>query len=559
VGDIFSIGGYSCKGPDDADTLPLLLDHLLSKKDWESVSGQFTAVLVHSAGIEAYRSPFSPYLLFYQDDSISDSLLDFMGTGHTFSQDYFHFFVLDRPGLQFTSPLTPLVGVFRLPPHSSVCLKPNSKHKLVQYPFKQYEWVEEQPQVEGFAQGLKEVIGESLKWHLKKSEWVAAELSGGLDSSFIASYLADLKPNSVHAHMYSYRKHPSHSFSEKCAQIVAQQKQIQLKVIDSAQVEATDLSQPLPFQNEPIDFYWQGALFGPLCHQLLPAGASLFTGFGCDQILMRNQEIVGQLFQHKGFFKTLPLVRDIAHSLDRPVFNFYYQFLISTLPKPILSRLLDGTRSLRLNPFKIDELAPHLTRHDRITWISTGQRFSSPKNLIALHQEGREEARRFFSDTIPQPNLNYLVAPHYVLGPYLEPLNVKYTHPFCDSRVIEYVMRQIPTLKIHDFSTPYKNLLREAQKGITPEEVRLRKRDEFSFDGYYYSLLKKNSEILRNILEEGINESSNWIEPSTLRRSFESMCFGSFTNSEVTLSRFLSYFIWKKNFLRHFSKAQTCS
>lgn len=556
AGDIFSAGAVTFEGPNDSRLVPLLWKHLVSenKSPWDVLSGQFSIVIQNPDSIKAYRSPFSPYQVFFTAKGISDNLRTFMSAEVQFSSDYFRSFVLDRPGVQFTSSLTPLEGVFRLRPHSSVIITQDRKPQETLHSFEPFDWVPEKPSLQEVSTGLRAQLETVLKWHLQKAPEVGAELSGGLDSSFVASYLADLNKSPIRAHMYSYRKHPSHAFSEHCAQKVATDKAINLTIVDSATVEITDISKLLPYQDEPIDFYWQGALFGPICQKLTPDKSLLFTGFGCDQILMRNQSILGHFFHRAGFLKTLPLVKTIARSLDRPILNFYFQFVLSLLPERLLSKIMDWTRNLRLNPFKIDELAPHLSRNDRVRWIKKGKAFSEPEELLNLQRAGEQESRRFFSSCIPSPNLNYLTAPHYVLGPYLEPKAVYYIHPFCDPRVIEFSLRQIPTLVIHDFATPYKNILREAQKEITPEEVRLRKKDEFSFDGYYYSFLKRNEAYLSQLIEEIIQENLEWIDATELRQSFQAMLFGLFSNSEVKLARLISYFIWKKNFLAHTSR-----
>jgi hypothetical protein len=118
--------------------------------------------------------------------------------------------------------------------------------------------------------------------------------------------------------------------------------------------------------------------------------------------------------------------------------------------------------------------------------------------------------------------------------------------------MIELAFRKIPFQHIHDFSGAYKSLLREAQKGITPEEVRTRKRNEFSFDGFYYALLDKNRDFLSGILEESFEEFQDWVRPQELRQSFQKMLFGGYSNSEVKLSRLISYLIWRKHFMSYY-------
>lgn len=556
-GELFSLAGRSFASPHDPAALPLLFKHLKSGLSWELLQGNCTCIFISPDSLSAFRSAFSPHLLFYSDFGITDNLLSLSGKNLRFSFDYLQKFVLDSPSLQFSSALTPLEGVYRLPPHSQLVLKDGSSPKVNLLSFNPYCLVEGEQSFEESGQVLKETLQNVLQWHLKKKGPVATELSGGLDSSFVTSFLADLSDRPVLSHMYSYKKNPSHAYSEHCARVVAKDKNVTLTVVDSAEVQSPDLQELAPYQNEPVDFFWQGVLFGKICQNLVPTGSLLFTGFGCDQLFMRNNSILSCLFHRQGFFRTLPLVKEVAHSLDRPAANFVFQYLVSNLPAQALTQLLDYTRSWRVNPFKIDELIPQVMKSERIDWMVAPSKVNPSLWLLKLHEEGELLENRLFEQYLPHSNLNYLVAPHYVLQPYLETKGIEYIHPFCDSRMIELAFRHIPYQHIHDFKGSYKSLLREAQKGITPEEVRTRKRNEFSFDGFYYALLQKNQDFLRNLLEESLSEFRNWIRPQELRQSFEKMLFGGYSNSEVKLSRLISYLIWRKHFVSYYNSQRS--
>ena len=550
-GDVFQVAGIELTGPRDERLLATLLDNLRknTRDTLVSLEGQCSLVFVTPQSIHLYRSAFSPFLLFHSDTQVSSDCAPLLGNDFSLSQEYLQNFLLDYPSLQFSSPLTPFEGVFRVPPHTWMTLAPNSTPASETLPFKLFDLVETGGTLESTAHELKRTLERVLLWHLKKPGAVAAELSGGLDSSFITSFLADLKPRGgVSAHMYSYRKHPSHALSESCAKTVAQEKNVTLTVVDSAAIENIDISLPGPYQNEPIDFFWQGLLLGPSCANLVPDQSLLFTGFGCDQLFMRNNAILEALMHRKGIREAWPYVQEIAKSLNRPTWNFAFQHLISSLPPTLLLRLLDTTRNLKLNPFKIDELAPQMSRFERINWMRLPQKVHPVSFLWNLNELGNAQEDRFFSSHLPHSNLNYLVAPQYVIGPYLRQKQVEYVHPFCDSRMIEFGFRKVPFSLIHDFTNPYKHLLREAQRGITPEVVRTRKKDEFSFDGFFYHLLKHNEDFLRELLEEAIVDYPDLIHREALWRSFEAMLFGSYSNSEVKLARFISYLVWKRNF-----------
>ncbi|MFM8269487.1 MAG: asparagine synthase-related protein [Pseudomonadota bacterium] len=541
LGDIFSIHGKHFSSPNDPEILSTLFTALQNNtlNAWSHLKGQCSCIWINPDKIEIFRSALSPHLLFFSRNQVSDQLLALTDSPFSFSESYAKQFVLDLPTLQFSSRLTPFQGISRVPPASVVTLKLDTEPHIHLFEVEPYPLVEKETSFAETSEKLREQLKNILDWHLKKGGPVFAELSGGLDSSFVASFLSDLSPSPVRALMYAFRKHPSHRFSEECAQIVAQKKNIQLQVFDSSDIAPTDLAKLAPFQNEPVDLFWQGTLFGPICRDLVQAGSLLFTGFGCDQLLMRNNRIVQRLADQKGSWNTLPIVKDIARALNRPALNFSFQFLLSRLPEKTLVRLLDLTRSIKINPFKIDELLPEITKTERISWFVKNGAPLSGADLFTFLEEASGTCH--FS-------LNYLIAPQYVIQPYLESKSVQYIHPFCDSRMIEFVSKEVPYHFIHDFKNPYKHLLREAMRGITPEEVRTRKKDEFSFDGYFFSVLKTNQDFLRSLLEEAARSYPDWIDSKSLLDSFESMLFGMSSNSESKLIRLMSYLIWKRNF-----------
>jgi len=544
-GEVFAVGSTTFRGSQDPKSLPALLS--LLKKDpiqgWEQTHGNFSAVLQIENRLFLYRSPFSPHLLFWSPKGVSDDLRTFHQMSHNFSSEYFRNFVLDLPSLQFNSSLTPLEGVSRLAPHCAAIFSSDSAPKIKCFDWNPYSLVESSWSSEESAEAVRDTLEDILKWHLFRRAPAHVELSGGLDSSFVASFLADLSSEPIEAHMYAFKQNPSHAFSENCAREVASRKHIHLQVFDSESLIKTDLSQQSPFQNEPVDFFWQGALFGRLCQSFLKRNALLFTGFGADQIFMRNQSVISAVRKRSGFLSGLPWVHSIAESLNRPALNFYYQYLLSSLPETVLLSILQSTRSWKINPFKVDEFKPQILQNETISWLSP------PTDLLHLQKAGHLLEERFFEPLYPHPQMNYFVAPHYVLGPYLEEIEVDYIHPFCDPRMVDLVYRKIPFAQIHDFKNPYKNILRLAMTGIVPETVRNRKRDEFSFDGYFFALFNNNKDFLYSLLDSIIEEHSDWIDERRAKKSFELLFFGGSSNSEIKMTRLLAYSYWKRNFL----------
>lgn len=551
-GDIFSI-------PDDGPPVlatkqnsPELAERLLNYIDgggtFDGVNGQFCSLILEGDSVLVYRSAFSRFPLYFNDSGLSDKLGALCSKNDKYSFDYLQRFVLDCPSLHFLSPLTPIEGIRRLAPETVLQIKEGCITHQEPLPFKSYTPISASRNSRvKMAELVRGKLQEILLWNLAKKRPIHAELSGGLDSAFVSSLLSDLNSTPIKAHMFSYRKHPSHEFSENCAKKVAVAKNISLEIFDAIDIPVPDLETEFtPYQNEPAETYWMGAIFGPLMRKNIAPDSLLFSGFGCDQLFMRGTEILPCLFRIGRYRELLNLLKDIAKSSQRSYLNLALQFLLSLLPRKHLAWVLDFTRNWRLNPFKLEELVPQILQLTRVEWMKQNE--NPIAYLYSIEEEGKHQEKRFFSENVPHANLDYLMITQLVLEPYFNSENIEYVHAFCDKRMIDFVFREVPWHAIHDFKSLYKQLLREAQKGIVPDEVRLRPHNDFSFDGYYYSLLGQNRRFLYDLLMNATVEFSDWIDAKKIAVSFEKMMLGSNGNSENTLARLLSYLIWRRQF-----------
>lgn len=560
-GEIYAIpDGLGPVLPADQNTKGLakrLLDYIERNGSPENIDGQFCGVLIDDACVTAYRSAFSLYLLYFNDSGVSDKLSTLSVNGSKYSFEYLQRFILDYPSLHFSYPLTPLEGVYRLPPASLLRFEPGKKPIQTLLSSKVYEFNDQkEDNREEIVVKVRETLKEILLWHLGKQKPIHSELSGGLDSSFVSSFLSILTGRRFPAHMFSFRKHPSHELSESCARKVAIEKNIDLTIIDAAEIHVPDLSTTdLPYQDEPIETYWLGAILGPVMRNQIERNSFLFSGYACDQLYMRGTDILLVLLKRGKLIDLFYTLRDISKAAKRPTLNYFFQFLISLLPRKVMALLIDCTRNLRINPFNIEELAPQIRHLARVGWLKR----ISGKNQVAwlyeLEKEGKSLDGRFFSKAVPHSHLSYLFATRFVFDPYLSEAGIEYVHPFCDKRMMDFVYHHISWKSIHDFKNPYKQLLREAQRGIVPEDVRLRPFNDFSFDGYYYSFLRTNRDFLYTLLTEAAKEFPGWIDVKEALLSFEKMMMGCYGNSENTLSRLLAYLVWRKTFETHLKTA----
>jgi hypothetical protein len=352
-------------------------------------------------------------------------------------------------------------------------------------------------------------------------------------------------------YVYSFPDSPSHQVSINFAKSVAEKFALKLTVIDGNELSIPDLRDKQSVGSEPADFFWQGALFGPVINSFCGQNSAVFTGFGADQILNRVPSVAASLLRHGQLRHAYRIIKDIAKDTDRSTVNYIWQAAIAALPKSILLRLLALSSRLKYNPFSTEEVAPDLRHYHAINWLKMGSSFETLKELDALFSQGHGLNKRFFAECIAHPNLYYLSAPHLVWSPHLGQHSIWQLHPYCDSRLIESSFKEISWHLIHDWKNLYKQTLREAQKGLLPEPLRLRRRDDFSFDGFFLRLLRRNKDSLYQVAlkhHEILGPNFNRGEFDT---AFEQNVFGVQTIQTQKLNRFLAYAVWAENFRKN--------
>ena len=129
-----------------------------------------------------------------------------------------------------------------------------------------------------------------------KDRPIVCEVSGGLDSSFIAALLAKHSSN-VSGYMFTYPDSPSHRGSEACAVTLAKECGIKLQLIDPAHLASPELSVLLPYHDEPSGAFWYGTLFGKTMGELWPKNSAIFSGAGSDQLFSRSPDYLIFLLQ----------------------------------------------------------------------------------------------------------------------------------------------------------------------------------------------------------------------------------------------------------------------
>ncbi len=538
------------KPQDFSQTAKFLLEYLQEKKSFAGVKGQFIAISIVDRILRAHRSSFCGSSLYYGDRYVSDSLFQLcrIENRHEISKQYVLNFVLDVPAWQFDGNLSPINNLFRIQSNSTL-EQTNRGFKRTNHPQEAFSFYECPQQTHNDAgkiilNNLRQTIQEDLSFCGNKK--IFCELSGGLDSSFTAALVAQARPGTK-AYAYSFPDQPSHQQSIIYARSVASKFSIPLEIVNGNDIEIPSIEDTIPIANEPADFFWQGALFGPVIKNICGSESVIFTGFGADQILNRTNSVVVNLLRQKKFSYFIATLRAMARDADRSTMNFLWQSLLCALPRSTMLALM-GVRAGEYRPFLPEELGDGLRHFQPIPWLNTSESFNARRSIASIFDHGELIQERYFKGCLTAPNLYYLSAPNVVWGGELGRDNIWQMHPFCDSRLITTTFRDISWHLIHDWNSLYKQTLREAQIGILPDELRLRKRDDFSFDGFFLRFLRKNRGPLFEMALEASPLLESLFDKEQFENTFEQNIFGVQTIQTQKLNRFLGFAVWAKNF-----------
>ncbi len=339
--------------------------------------------------------------------------------------------------------------------------------------------------IEKFGMLLKDAV----RLRLRSDVPVGMTLSGGLDSSAIAGYVAEIEPNSTKKTQY-----PTFSSCH-----------INFKEDESVYIDAVIARHGFP--NDKIDSTFEQVLacFDSVTwHQDGPVNnTSLLTHFrlmqaireqgikvvlagqGADEILAGYQKFYAYYF--KALFQNAPI------QAIKSIFYFIYLH-----PKEFFSVLKSVKK--RISFFqKKDKNTP--------TWWNT-----------AHEVEATKKYQRPVERTIQESSLASIYA--FGLQRILHhedrnsmALGIEARSPFLDYRLMEFCLALPDELKIHNAKRKY--ILREATKHLLPKKIYTRY-DKLGFPSPQEDWLKANTSWLKENLEESLTSLQGLIQPSIL-------------------------------------------
>ncbi len=509
--------------------------------------GDFVACLTSKDATYAFKSFTSQYQLYLHERTLSNRLVRVVGSrAITLDHDYFVRHVLLVPGMQFHMRRTPLRGVERVLPGELLTIGERvTRRQLVRRTYA-YRLDREQRR-EDVAPEIASILRTSVRDHLAASRGAATiELSGGLDSSFIACLVGETRPGTK-AVMFSRPDVPSHGQSETYARGVAERYGLDLLVLAPEDLPShPEIAKP-PYGDEPSDFFWFGDLFSRAVAQHTGDRGTVFTGFGADQLFLRSPAFLPYLLGRRAVGAFGRNLRPVGRLTSRSPLHLALQSALSQIPRGLFYKLAKPFATRRFNPMYVGDVNLHRTLYEPVPWLPAS---ASQEEFEA---ERLEAETRLVGNGIICDDWGYFSASTAVAAPHFEPRAIVDASPYCDLRLIDFVYGKVSALLVHDFSegARYKELLREAQKGIVPDDLRARKNDMFVFNSFLGDYMRKGREDLLSLLDE---VPDGLVDLGGARRAFEELAFGVMNSSTRSLIALFGYLIWQRAFrnaIRH--------
>jgi asparagine synthase (glutamine-hydrolysing) len=532
----------------DADIGATALRRLIELIDKEGppalarVEGDFVALLQTRDGIHAFKSLTSQYQIYYREvDGLAANRLFVFWDDATerWNEDYFARHVLIVPGYQFLSRETPIRNVVRVLPGELVSIGEHiERQQLVR---RDYTYrIDPGQRREEVAEQVLHLLRDSIRTRLaaRPQARICVEISGGLDSSFVACLLGEQLSSGVRGVMFSQPRLPSHAISEQYARDVAKLYGIELVVLPPAELPV-GMTDELRYSDEPSDFFWFGDIFSRAVADLAEPSSYVFTGFGADQLFLRSPAFLPYLLRQKHYRAFRAALPEASHLLSRGQVSIAWQCLLSQIPAELHRSLLHTWPFQGWNPWDVSDVNMERVLTDDVPWLRCG------KSLTHYSHERYLNETAHVGDGIICDDWGYFSAPRAVTQAHFRSKSLVDASPFCDLPLLDFVYGQISALLIHDFGVRYKELLREVQKGIVPENLRNRQNDTFVFNSFQMAYVDASKEQFDNLLRD-VEET--WIDVKAARLALEQLSFGMASSSTRSVTALLGYLQWRRSF-----------
>jgi asparagine synthase (glutamine-hydrolysing) len=524
----------------------LRLAELIDREGPEALSrveGDFIALLGMPRQVYAFKSFTSQYQVYYRrsDSLVANRLCAFFDERAVWNEDYFARHVLIVPGYQFLSSETPLGDVNRVLPGELVAVGRSIVRK--QLISRRYTYLIDPAQCfEDVAPRILQTLRDSIKTRLAAhpDAKICIEISGGLDSSFVACLLGEQVVSGMRGVMFSQPNLPSHAISEQYAREVADRYGIDLRVIGPD--ELPDTIDPAPrYSDEPSDFFWFGDWFSKSVADVAEPGSMVFTGFGADQLFLRSPAFLPYLLKHGEYRRFVEALTPASDLLSRGRANIAWQSILSLAPAGLHHRLNMAFAKRSWNPFDVSDVNMQRMLTEPVPWVLCG------RGLEAYSIERDEQEKVLVGSGIICDDWGYFSAPRTVTQSHFIAKGLVDASPFCDLSLQDLVYNEVSALLVHKFDGRYKELLRQSQQGIVPESLRNRQNDTFVFNSFQLNYVNQAREYFLSLLD---SVPQSWIDREAANYALEQLSFGITTSSTRSLMALMGYLRWRQAFLR---------
>lgn len=504
--------------------------------------GDFVALIIAGDTAYAFKSFTSPYQLYYDEVSglVANRLSCFYDSRDTrWNEDYFARHVLIVAGYQFMSRETPLHGICRVLPGELVRMQPSvTRQQLVRRDYR-YRLDRTQrredvaPQILAM---LRQSIGDRLAAYPDRK--ICVEISGGLDSSFVACLLGE-QATGIRGAMFSQPRLPSHAISEGYAREVADRYGIDLVVLPPEELSNVVDDNPR-YSDEPSDFFWFGDWFSRAVAGVAEPNSLVFTGFGADQLFLRSLSFLPYLLQQGEYRLFADALGPASKLLSRGRANLGWQSVMTLMPEHLHQRLNAAFDGKSWNPFDVSDVGMHRMLTGDVPWLRCG------KGLRELTEERLTAERELVGSGVICDDWGYYSASHTVTQSHFAAKGLLDASPYCDLALQDFVYDNVSALLVHDFNGRYKELLRECQRGIVPESLRNRQNDTFVFNSFQLNYVNKGRAYFLSLLE---GAPEGWIDRRAAAFALEQLSFGITTSSTRSVMALLGYLNWRQAFV----------
>ena len=348
-------------------------------------------------------------------------------------------------------------GIYRLPPAHHMTVVSGKIVKIERYWHPEKIKINHNITLEEAKETFLHLFEKALSSYNVDDPSLVFELSGGLDSSSVVSFLSQKNPYKRIRTVSMDFDHPDSNEKKYVKDVETQYPNIHALHLDMEHIDYADTySLETLYKAHPHwPFLATMTPVLPMLEALNSRGVkTIVTGLGGDELLQGTPLVMAD---HLKSFRLHLLIEELKHCSSLP--HCIKQYMLRPILKP-------ETISM------IKRLLGHTVASPRY-----------PKNYVELEETYRCRSKAFCRELgfLTSTLTNYLIESSYMYWAK-ETMGITFRHPFYDRELMEFVISLPGELKYRRGVSKY--ILREAMKGVLPASIYHRTDKATFFDGY---------------------------------------------------------------------------